>query len=119
MRPLGRASHRYGWAPCSGFWRGVKLGRMMTKKPDRERLRGRWRDAQELSGGPFRLSGINRHIQFSALHAVAKARVTGDLESARAALDRSKAARTNQWINRLCPMELIERRHLSPKGKSG
>jgi hypothetical protein len=92
---------------------------MMTKKPDRERLRERWRDAQELSGGPFRLSGINRHIQFSALHAVAKARVTGNLESARAALDRSKAARTNQWINRLSPMELIERRHMSPKEKSG
>ena len=91
----------------------------MGKRPDRERLKDRWRDVQELSGGPFRLSGINRHIQFSTLHAVAKARVTGDVESARAALDRSKAARTNQWINRLSPMELIERRHLSPKEKGG
>ena len=91
----------------------------MTKKPDRERLRERWRDAQQLSGGPFRLSAINRHIQFSTLHAVAQARGTGNLESARAALKRSQAARTEQWINRLSPMELIERRHLSRKGKSG
>jgi hypothetical protein len=83
---------------------------LVTRKPfDRERLKERWRDAQELSGGPFRLSGINRHIQFSTLHAAAKARVSGNLETARAALSRSKAARTDQWINRLSPMALIER----------
>ena len=84
---------------------------LVTRKPfDRERLKERWRDAQELSGGPFRLSGINRHIQFSTLHAVAKARVSGNLETARAALSRSKGARSDQWINRLSPMASIERR---------
>jgi hypothetical protein len=83
----------------------------VTRNPfDRERLKEFWRDAQELSGGPFRLSGINRHIQFSTLHAAARARLSGNVETARAALSRSKTARTHQWINRLSPMALIERR---------
>jgi hypothetical protein len=70
---------------------------LVTRKPfDRERLKERWRDAQELSGGPFRLSGINRHIQFSTLHAVAKARVSGNLETARAALSHSRVRTHNQ-----------------------
>ena len=106
MDAQGRTSQPKADEPCNGFWRAFKLGRM-TKKPDRERLRERWRDAQELSGGPFRLSAINRHIQFSTLNAVARARGTGNLECARAALERSQAARTEQWINRLSPMELI------------
>jgi hypothetical protein len=50
----------------------------MTKKPvDRERLKERWLSTQELSGGPYRLGAINRHRQFSLLHAAAKARVIG------------------------------------------
>jgi hypothetical protein len=61
----------------------------MTEKPfDRERVKERWRDAQEVSGGPFRLSAINRHIQFLTLHAAAKARASGNVETARAALSR-------------------------------
>ena len=53
----------------------------MTKKPaDRERLKERWLNTQELSGGHHRLSAINRHRQFSLLHAAAKARVSGNLE---------------------------------------
>ena len=91
----------------------------MGKRPDRERLKDRWRDVQELSGGPFRLSAIDRHIQFATLHVAAKARVSGNLEIARAAVSRSRAARTDQWINRLSPMELIERRHTSSKEKGG
>jgi hypothetical protein len=31
----------------------------------------------------------------------------------------SKAARTEQWINRLCPMELIERRTSASKTEIG
>jgi hypothetical protein len=50
----------------------------MPRRPDRDKLKERWRDAQELSGGPFRLSAIKRHIQFSTLHAAAKARASGD-----------------------------------------
>jgi len=54
----------------------------MTKKPvDRERLKERWVSAQELSGGPYRLGAINRHRQFSLLHAAAKARVMGNIEA--------------------------------------
>ena len=88
----------------------------MTKKPvDRERLKERWLSAQELSGGPYRLGAINRHRQFSLLHAAAKARVTGNIEVARLAVHQSQAARTDQWINRLSPMMLIERR-FSGKG---
>jgi hypothetical protein len=34
----------------------------MRIKPDRERLKERWRDVQALSGGSFRLGGIGRHI---------------------------------------------------------
>jgi hypothetical protein len=83
---------------------------MSKKRPDRERLKERWLDAKELSGGPFRISSINRHRQFALLHAAAKARATGNLEGARGALGMSKAARTDQWIDRLSPMELIERR---------
>jgi hypothetical protein len=82
----------------------------MRKQPDRERLKERWRDVQAVSGGPFRLQAIGRHIQFSALHAAAKARASGNIEQARHALMRSTAARTDQWINRLSPMALIERR---------
>ena len=43
------------------------------KLPERERLKERWLDTQELSGGPFRISAINRHRQFALLHAAAKA----------------------------------------------
>ena len=84
---------------------------MSKKGPDRERLRERWVNAQELSGGPFRIGAINRHRQFALLHAAAKARVRRDVEVARSALSMSKAARTEQPINCLSPMELIERRH--------
>jgi hypothetical protein len=91
----------------------------MSRRRDRDKLKERWRDAQELSGGPFRLSAIKRRIQFSTLHAAAKARVSGDLETAHAALARSKAARTDQWIDRLSPMELIERRRAPAKEKGG
>jgi hypothetical protein len=88
----------------------------MTKKfDDRERSKERWVSAQELSGGPYRLGAINRHRQFSLLHAAAKARVTGNIEVARLALRQSKKARTDQWIDRLSPMMLIERR-FSDKG---
>jgi hypothetical protein len=88
----------------------------MTRKPaDRERLKEHWLSTQELSGGPHRLSAINRHRQFSLLHAAAKARVTGNIEVARLALRQSKKARTDQWIDRLSPMMLIERR-FSDKG---
>ena len=88
---------------------------MSKKRPDRERLRDRWVNAQELSGGPFRISSINRHRQFALLHDTAKARVSGNVEVARAALSMSKAARTEQPVNRLSPMELIERRHKRKK----
>jgi hypothetical protein len=88
----------------------------MTKKPaDRERLKQYLLGTQELSGGPHRLGAINRHRQFSLLHAAAKARVTGNIEVARLALRQSKKARTDQWIERLSPMMLIERR-FSDKG---
>jgi hypothetical protein len=88
----------------------------MTKKfDDRERSKERWVSAQELSGGPYRLGAINRHRQFSLLHAAATARVTGNIEVARLALRQSKKARTDQWIDRLSPMMLIERR-FSDKG---
>ena len=40
---------------------------MSKKRPDRERLRERWVDAQELSGGPFRIGSINRHRKFALL----------------------------------------------------
>jgi hypothetical protein len=82
---------------------------------NRERLKERWLDSQELSGGPFQLGAINRHIQFSTLHAAATARITGKIDVARGAVSRSKAARTEQWINRLSPMELIERRAAKAK----
>jgi hypothetical protein len=88
----------------------------MTKKPaDRERLKERWLNTQELSGGHHRLSAINRHRQFSLLHAAAKARVSGNLELARLPVRQSKEARTHQWIDRLSPMMLIARR-FSGKG---
>jgi hypothetical protein len=83
---------------------------MSKKRSDHERLKERWLNAQEISGGPFRISAINRHRQFKLLHAAAKARLTGNIERARGALSMSKAARTDQWVNGLSPMELIERR---------
>jgi hypothetical protein len=83
---------------------------MSKKLPERERLKERWLDTQELSGGPFRISAINRHRQFALLHAAAKARAKGHVDAARGALSMSKAARTDQWVDRLSPMELIERR---------
>jgi hypothetical protein len=82
----------------------------MSKPPNREQLKQRWLDAQEMSGGPFPIRAINRHRQFALLHSAAKARVAGSLEAARGALGLSRAARTDQWVNRLSPMELIERR---------
>jgi len=36
--------------------------------------------------------------------------VTGNIEGARVAVRQSKEARTDQWIDRLSPMMLIERR---------
>src|SRR3954453_3623932 len=61
----------------------------MTKKlVDRERLKERWLSTQELSGGPYRLGAINRHRQFSLLHAAEKARVIGNIEVAHLALRR-------------------------------
>src|SRR5829696_7268874 len=75
-----------------------------------EGLKERWLSIQELSGGPYRLGAINRHRQFSLLHAAAKARVMGNIEVAHLALRQSKEARTHQWIDRLSPMMLIERR---------
>jgi len=86
---------------------------MSKKRPDRERLRERWLDTQELSGGPFRIGAINRHRQFALLHAAAKARASGNVAGALGALNLSKAARTDQWVNRLSPMELIERHYAS------
>ncbi len=83
---------------------------MSKKGSPREHLKDRWRKAQELSGGPLRIGAINRHRQFALLHAAAKERAAGNTELARGALNLSKAARTDQWINRLSPMELIERR---------
>ena len=83
---------------------------MSKKRSPRDHLKDRWLHAQELSGGPFRISAINRHRQFALLHAAAKARAAGNLELARGAVTQSKAARTNQWIDQLSPMELIERR---------
>jgi hypothetical protein len=88
---------------------------MSKKPPERERLKERWMDTQELSGGPFRISAINRHRQFALLHAAAKARAKGNVEAARGALSMSTAARTDQWVDRLSPMELIERRHTTRK----
>ncbi|HEX2724780.1 MAG TPA: hypothetical protein VHN20_03055 [Beijerinckiaceae bacterium] len=85
---------------------------MRKKSPDRQRMKERWRDVQEISGGPFRIGAIDRHRQFSLLHLAAKARAKGNAEGARTALDMSKAARTEQWVNRLSPMALIEKRHL-------
>lgn len=86
----------------------------MRKTPlDRQRMKDRWRDVQEISGGPFRIGAINRHRQFSLLHLAAKARAKGNAEGARTALDMSKAARTEQWVDRLSPMALIEARHRS------
>ena len=82
-----------------------------TTGPDRERLKQRWLETQELSGGPFRIGAINRHRQFALLHAAAKARVAGKLEVARGALKTSSAARTDQWIDRHSPMKLLERRY--------
>jgi hypothetical protein len=66
---------------------------------------------QELSGGPFRISAINRHRQFALVHAAARARLAGKPDLARGALELSSAARTDQWIDRHSPMKLIERRH--------
>jgi hypothetical protein len=83
---------------------------MSKKRSDYERLKERWHQAQELSGGPFRISAINRHRQFALLHAAAKARATGNVAAARGALSQSTAARTDQWLNSVSPMELIERR---------
>ena len=90
---------------------------MSKKLPKRERLKEHWLDTQELSGGPFRISAINRHRQFALLHAAAKARAKGNVDAARGALSRSKAARTEQWVDRLSPMELIERRQGAQKEK--
>jgi hypothetical protein len=78
---------------------------MSKKRSDREQLRDRWLRAQEISGGPFRISAINRHRQFALLHAAATARVTGSVDFARGALSLSKAARTEQWINRLSRLD--------------
>ena len=89
----------------------------MSKRPDHERLRERWQETKELSGGPFRIGAINRHRQFALLHAAARARATGNAEAARGALDLSETARTNQWVNSLSPMELIERRYTPPREK--
>ena len=83
---------------------------MSKKQSDRERLKERWLDAKQLSGGPFRLSAINRHRQFALLHMAAKARAGGNIEGARGAIRQSEAARTEQWVDRFSPMALIERR---------
>jgi hypothetical protein len=90
---------------------------MSKKRSDHERLKERWQHTLELSGGPFWISAINRHWQFALLHAAAKARVTGKIEAARGALSMSKAARTDQWVNIVSPMELIERRGMTRKGE--
>ena len=92
---------------------------MSKKRPDRERMKERLRSTQELSGGPFRLSAINRHHQFAMLHEAARSRVRGTLDMARGALDLSRAARTDQWVNRLSPMALIERRFTMDRAKDG
>ncbi len=84
---------------------------MSKKRPGRERMKERWLDAQELSGGPFRLGAINRHRQFALLHHAAKARVSGNLDTARGAVEMSAAARTKHWVDQVSPMALIERRH--------
>jgi hypothetical protein len=83
------------------------------KRFHRERVKERLLDIQELSGGPYRIGALNRHRQFALLHSAAKARVQGKLEVARGAVSMSKTARTEQWVDRLSPMALIERR----KGK--
>ena len=70
---------------------------------------------QELSGGPFRLSALKRHHQFALLHSAARSRVQGKLDVARDTLERSKAARTGQWVDRLSPMALIEQRRTRPE----
>ena len=51
---------------------------MSTKPPERERLKKRWFDAQDLSGG---------------LHAAA---ISGNIEVAQGSIGQSKAARTGQ-----------------------
>ena len=89
---------------------GRSRTRLTCGAADRQRLKERWLSTQELSGGPHRLGAINRHRQFLLLHTAAKARVTGNIEVAHLALHQSKEARTHQWINRLSPMMLIERR---------
>ena len=81
----------------------------MRKSQDRERLEERWRDVQALSGGPFRLGAIGLHIQFSPLHAAAKARASG----IRTSPARSQAfdGGANGPVDQpLSPMALIERR---------
>jgi hypothetical protein len=80
------------------------------KRPDRERTKERLLDIQELSGGPYRIGALNRHRQFALLHSAAKARVHGKFEVARGQVSLSKAARTEQSVDRLSPMALIERR---------
>jgi len=90
---------------------GVRASIVVSKRrPDRERLKERVLDIQELSGGPHRISAINRHRQFALLHSAAKARAQGKLEVARGWVRMSKEARTEQWVDRLSPMALIERR---------
>jgi hypothetical protein len=90
---------------------GVRASIVVSKRrPDRERLKERLLDIQELSGGPHRISAINRHRQFALLHSAAKARAQGKLEVARGWVRMSKDARTEQWVDRLSPMALIERR---------
>ena len=88
---------------------------MSKKRSNHDRPIEQWHHTRELSGGAFRISAINRHRQFALLHAAAKARATGNLEAARGALSMSKAARTDQWVNSLSPMELIERRGMTRK----
>jgi hypothetical protein len=92
---------------------GARASIVVSKKrPDRERVKERLLDIQELSGGPHRISAINRHRQFALLHSAAKARAQGKLDVARGWVRMSKEARTEQWIDRLSPMELIERRRV-------
>ena len=90
---------------------------MSKKRPARDKLKERWLDTQELSGGPFRIGAINRHRQFALLHAAARARASGNVEGARGALSMSKEARTGQWVDRLSPMKLIERRYATREDK--
>jgi hypothetical protein len=62
------------------------------------------------------LSAINRHRQFALLHAAARAR---NIEVAQGSLGQSRAARTEQFVNRLSPMALIERRRTGEKIEPG